>query len=63
MDVNRKSIVKRYLPCKVCADTVTGVPTGIIRTVDLASNSNKIDPVYNTTETCPVCNGEKYYFG
>jgi len=44
----------------VCADTVTGAPHGIIRTVDKATNSTKLDPIYNTTEDCPKCKGEKY---
>jgi len=56
-------IVKRYKPCEVCKDTITGIPTGMIRTVDSTHFGNKIDPVYNTSETCPFCNGEKYYFG
>jgi hypothetical protein len=66
MDQNKKPIVKRYQACKVCADTVTGVPTGQIRTVDSShyeTRFNKLDPIYNTTEDCPVCKGEKYYFG
>jgi hypothetical protein len=63
VDVKNKSIVKRYLPCKVCADTVTGVPTGVVRTVDSTHYGNKLDPIYNTTTDCPVCKGEKYYFG
>jgi len=52
--------LKEYKPCDVCADTVDGHPHGIIRTVDFQNNSSKIDPVYNTTETCPKCKGEKY---
>jgi hypothetical protein len=55
--------VKRFKPCEVCKDTITGIPTGMIRTVDSTHFGNKIDPVYNTSETCPFCNGEKYYFG
>ena len=51
---------KRLLPCDMCADTVTGAPHGIVRTVDLQSNSTKLDPIYNTTEDCPKCKGEKY---
>ena len=51
---------KSLQPCDVCADTVTGVPHGIVRTVDIALNSNKLDPIYNTTEDCPKCKGEKY---
>ena len=58
-----KPIVKRYQACKVCADTKTGVPCGYVRTVDSTHYGNKIDPVYNTTTPCPVCKGEKYYFG
>jgi hypothetical protein len=59
-------IVKKYKPCEVCKDTITGIPTGMIRTVDSShfeTRFNKLDPIYNTTETCPYCNGEKYYFG
>ena len=52
--------LKQYKACKTCADTITGNPHGIIRTVDFQSNSNKLDPVYNTTEPCPTCKGEKY---
>ena len=52
--------LKQYKACKTCADTIDGHPHGIIRTVDFQSNSNKLDPVYNTTETCPDCKGEKY---
>jgi len=48
------------VPCDLCADTVTGAPHGIVRTVDIAFNSNKLDPIYNTTEDCPKCKGEKY---
>ena len=44
----------------MCADTIDGRPHGIVRTVDLQTGSNKIDPVYNTTEDCPTCHGEKY---
>jgi hypothetical protein len=53
---------KTLQPCNVCADTVTGVPHGYVRTIDFQSNSNKIDPVYNTTMDCPVCKGTKYVF-
>jgi len=63
MEINNKSIVKRYKPCEVCKDTITGIPTGEIRTVDTTHFGNKFDPVYNTSTTCPFCNGEKYYFG
>ena len=52
--------LKQLTPCDACADTVTGVPHGIVRTVDFQSGSNKLDPVYNTTEDCPKCKGEKY---
>lgn len=62
---NNKSIVKRLQPCRTCCDTVTGVPTGLIRTVDSShfeTRFNKLDPIYNTTEDCPVCKGSKYFF-
>ena len=52
--------LKEYKPCKTCADTVDGHPHGIIRTVDFQTNSNKLDPIYNTFEDCPTCKGEKY---
>jgi hypothetical protein len=52
--------VKQYKPCSTCADTVTGLPHGIVGTVDLQTGSNKLDPVYNTTIDCPNCKGEKY---
>ena len=61
--VNRPNLevkLKQYKACKTCADTVDGHPHGIIKTIDFQSNSNKLDPVYNTTETCPTCKGEKY---
>ena len=52
--------IKQLTPCDCCADTIDGHPHGIVRTVDIASNSNKLDPIYNTTEDCPKCKGEKY---
>ena len=52
--------LKQLVACDVCADTVTGAPHGIVRTVDKATNSNKVDPIYNTIEDCPKCKGEKY---
>ena len=61
--INRPNLevkVKEYKPCSTCADTVTGHPHGIIRTVDLQTGSNKLDPIYNTTMDCPTCKGEKY---
>ena len=39
---------------------MTGIPHGIVRTVDLQTGSNKLDPIYNTTIDCPTCKGEKY---
>ena len=61
--INRPNLqiqLKQLQPCDVCADTIDGNPHGIVRTVDLQSGSNKIDPIYNTTEDCPKCKGEKY---
>tara|TARA_R110002020_G_scaffold211145_1_gene417372 strand:+ start:16 stop:243 length:228 start_codon:yes stop_codon:yes gene_type:complete len=61
--VNRPNLevkLKEYKACDACADTVDGHPHGIIRTVDVQTNSNKLDAVYNTTTTCPKCKGEKY---
>ena len=52
--------MKQLTPCDCCADTITGNPHGIVRTVDLQTGSNKLDPVYNTTIDCPKCKGEKY---
>jgi DnaJ-class molecular chaperone len=54
---NNKPIVKRLQVCKVCEGH------GYVRTVDSTHYGNKLDPIYNTSETCPVCKGEKYYFG
>ena len=64
MEINNssKSIVKRLQPCKTCADTITGLPTGQIRTIDSTHFGQKVDSVYNTTEDCPVCKGSKYFF-
>ena len=45
--------MKEYKPCSTCADTITGIPHGIVGTVDLQTGSNKLDPVYNTTVDCP----------
>ena len=53
-------IQKSLIPCKTCADTITGKPHGIVRTVDFQTNSSKLDPIYNTTTDCPTCHGEKY---
>ena len=61
--INRPNLqpkIKQLEPCDLCADTVTGKPHGIVRTVDFQSGSNKIDPIYNTTMDCPKCKGEKY---
>ena len=61
--INRPNLevkLKQYKACDLCADTVTGVPHGIVGTVDSQSSSNKIDPIYNTTIDCPKCKGEKY---
>ena len=61
--INRPNLelkIKEYKPCDCCADTETGIPHGIVRTVDLQPGSNKLDPVYNTTIDCPKCHGEKY---
>jgi hypothetical protein len=61
--INRPNLdlkVKQYKPCSTCADTITGTPHGIVRTVDFQPGSNKIDPIYNTTIDCPTCKGEKY---
>ena len=61
--INRPNLelkLKQYKACDLCADTVTGVPHGIVGTVDAQSSSNKIDPIYNTTIDCPKCKGEKY---
>ena len=52
--------LKRLIPCDTCADTITGIPYGFVRTVDLQTGSNKLDPIYNTTTDCPTCKGEKY---
>jgi len=52
--------LKQYLPCDYCADTETGIPHGMVRTVDSQTSSNKLDPIYNTTVDCPKCKGEKY---
>ena len=44
--VNRPNLelkLKQYLPCDLCADTVTGIPHGIVGTVDAQTNSNKIE--------------------
>jgi len=38
--------LKQYLPCDLCADTITGKPHGIVGTVDAQSSSNKIDPLF-----------------
>lgn len=58
--MNLENIRKILKPCDACADTVTGIPHGIVRTVDIQSNSTKLDPIYNTTTDCPKCKGEKY---
>ena len=61
--INRPNLevkIKELIPCDCCADTETGKPHGIVRTVDLQPGSNKIDPIYNTTIDCPKCKGEKY---
>ena len=61
--INRPNLevkLKQLQPCDMCADTIDGHPHGIVRTVDLQTGSNKIDPIYNTTEDCPKCKGEKY---
>ena len=52
--------MKQLTPCDCCADTITGIPHGIVRTVDSTHYGNKIDSVYNTTIDCPKCKGEKY---
>ena len=70
---NNESIVKRLPPCKYCfgmkhsvhencCNTCEGY--GYVQTVDSShfeTRFNKVDPIYNTTETCPVCFGEKYF--
>ena len=40
--------MKQLTPCDCCADTITGKPHGIVRTVDSTHYGNKIDSVYNT---------------
>ncbi len=68
MDENKKSIVKRLQVCSICfginhqcCQTCEGY--GIVRTVDSTHYGNKTDPVYNTTTDCPVCKGEKIFYG
>jgi hypothetical protein len=58
--INQSPRLKQLQACNLCADTVTGRPHGIVRTVDIQTNSNKLDPVYNTTIDCPKCKGSKY---
>lgn len=55
-------MIQHLVPCNVCKDTDTGIPLGYVRSVDTTFHGQKTDSIYNTTVTCPACNGEKYFY-